>query len=166
MAVFNLKGNPFNTTGDLPAVGSAAADFSVTKTDLSEITLSELKGKRVVLNIFPSIDTDVCATTVRRFNAEASKLDNTVVLCVSMDLPFAHARFCGAEGLEDVVSVSDFRTGDFGKNYGIRIADGPLGGLLARSVVVLDGEGKVVYTELVPETTTEPDYDSALAVLR
>jgi thiol peroxidase len=166
MAEFKLKGNPFNTTGDLPAVGSVAADFSLTKTDLSEISLSGLKGKRVVLNIFPSIDTDVCANSVRRFNAEASKLDNTVVLCISMDLPFAHARFCGAEGLEDVVSVSDFRTGNFGRNYGIRIADGPLAGLVARSVVVVNGDGKVIYTELVPETTTEPDYDSALAVLR
>lgn len=165
MAVFNLKGNPFNTTGDLPATGSGAAEFSLTKTDLSEITLSELKGKRVVLNVFPSIDTDVCANSVRRFNAEASKLQNTVVLCISMDLPFAHARFCGAEGLEDVVSVSDFRTGDFGRKYGMRIADGPLAGLLARSVVVVDGEGKVIYTELVPETTQEPDYDSAIAAL-
>lgn len=166
MAEFKLKGNPFNTTGDLPAVGSAAADFTLTKTDLSDITLAELKGKRVVLNIFVSIDTDVCATSVRRFNDEASKLDDTVVLCVSNDLPFAQGRFCGAEGLEDVVSASDFRTGDFGRSYGVRIADGPLAGLLARSVVVVDGDGKVIHTELVPETTTEPDYEAAIAALK
>ena len=166
MAEFKLKGNPFNTTGDLPAVGATAAAFTLTRTDLSEIALSDLAGKRVVLNIFVSIDTDVCATSVRRFNAEASKLDNTVVLCVSNDLPFAHGRFCGAEGLEDVVSVSDFRTGDFGRDYGVRIADGPLAGLLARSVVVIDDQGKVIHTELVGETTTEPDYDAAIAALK
>jgi thiol peroxidase len=166
MAEIKLKGNPFHTVGDLPATGSAAADFTLTKTDLSEVTLSELKGERLVLNVFPSIDTDVCAASVRRFNEEAGKLDNTVVLCASMDLPFAHARFCGAEGLDNVVSVSDFRTGDFGRNYGVRIADGPLAGLLARSVVVVDGEGQVIYTQLVPETTTEPDYDAAIAALK
>jgi len=166
MVQFKLKGNTFNTTGNLPAVGTAAPDFSLTKTDLSEITLKDLKGKRVVLNIFPSLDTAVCAASVRRFNAEASKLDNTVVLCASMDLPFAHARFCTTEGLNDVVSVSDFRTGAFGRAYGIRIADGPLAGLLARSVVIIDPDGKVTYTQLVPETTEEPNYDDVLAALK
>ncbi len=165
MAKFELKGNPFNTVGDLPAVGSSAPDFELTNTDLSPLSLSGLKGKRVVLNIFPSLDTDVCAASVRRFNEEAGKLDNTKVVSASMDLPFAHARFCVVEGLENVVSGSDFRTGDFGKAYGVRIADGPLAGLLARSVVVLDADGKVIYTELVPETTQEPDYEAALKAL-
>ena len=166
MVQFKLKGNTFNTTGNLPAVGAAAPDFSLTRTDLSEVTLGELKGQRVVLNIFPSLDTAVCAASVRRFNAEAGKLDNTVVLCASMDLPFAHARFCTIEGLDDVVAVSDFRTGAFGRAYGIRIADGPLAGLLARSVVIIDADGKVAYTQLVPETTEEPDYDDVLAALK
>jgi len=165
MAEFKLKGNPFNTVGELPAVGSAAPAFSLTKIDLSELTLADLQGKRVVLNIFPSIDTDVCAASVRHFNEAASGLDNTVVVCASADLPFAHKRFCGAEGLDDVVSVSDFRSGDFGRAYGVRIADGPLAGLTARSVVILDESGQVKYTQLVPETTEEPDYDAALAQL-
>ncbi|HUU44179.1 MAG TPA: thiol peroxidase [Acidobacteriota bacterium] len=166
MVQFKLKGNTFNTTGNLPSLGAAAPDFSLTKTDLSEITLNDLKGKRVVLNIFPSLDTAVCAASVRRFNVEAGKLDNTVVLCASMDLPFAHERFCTTEGLKDVVAVSDFRTGAFGRAYGIRIADGPLAGLLARSVVIIDAHGKVTYTQLVPETTEEPDYDDVLAALK
>ena len=166
MAEFQLKGNTFNTIGDLPAAGADAPAFSLTKTDLSEITLSELKGKRVVLNIFPSLDTDVCAASVRRFNQEASSLDDAVVVCASMDLPFAHSRFCTTEGLDDVVSGSDFRAGDFGRAYGVRIAYGPLAGLLARSVVVLDREGKVIHSQLCPETTEEPDYDAALAVLK
>ena len=166
MAEFKLKGNTFNTVGDLPAVGAAAPAFTLVAADLSAVSLSDYKGRRVVLNVFPSIDTDVCAASVRRFNAEASGLDNTVVVCVSMDLPFAHKRFCGAEGLNDVVSVSDFREGAFGRAYGNRIADGPLAGLLARSVIVVDGEGKVMYTELCPETTEEPDYDAALAALK
>lgn len=166
MALFKLKGNDFNTTGDLPAVGAAAPAFTVAGADLGDVTLADQAGKRVVLNIFPSIDTDVCAASVRRFNAEASGLENTVVLCVSMDLPFALKRFCGAEGLDDVVTASDFRTGDFGRAYGMRIADGPLAGLLARSIVVLDAEGRVIHTELCPETTEEPDYEAALAVLK
>ena len=166
MATFQLKGNPFHTVGELPAVGSAAPDFSLTKIDLSEISRSALSGRRIILNIFPSVDTDVCAASVRRFNVEAAKLDNTTVLCASMDLPFAHQRFCGAEGIDNVDSVSDFRTGAFGRAYGIRIADGPLAGLLARSIVVIDEAGKVVYTELVPETTEEPDYERALSAAR
>lgn len=166
MAEFKLKGNTFNTAGTLPAVGSTAPDFTLTKIDLSEVTLDSLKGRRVILNVFPSVDTDVCAASVRRFNVEAAKLKNTTVLCASMDLPFAHARFCGAEGIESVDSVSDFRSGGFGRAYGMRIADGPLAGLLARSIVIVDEQGKVVYTELVPETTQEPDYDKALAAAR
>ena len=166
MAQFKLKGNDFNTTGDLPAVGAPAPSFTTAGTDLGDVSLADHLGKRVVVNIFPSIDTDVCAASVRRFNAEASGLDGTVVVCVSMDLPFALKRFCGAEGLDDVITTSDFRTGDFGRAYGVRIADGPLAGLLARSIVVVDGEGKVVHTELCPETTEEPDYEAALAALK
>lgn len=165
MARFTLKGNPFNTVGELPALGSAGPDFHLVKTDLGELTLGALKGQRVVLNIFPSLDTDVCAASVRRFNAEAAGLANTSVVCVSMDLPFAHKRFCTTEGLERVISASDFREGSFGRAYGVRIADGPLAGLLARSVVVLDAAGKVIHSQLVPETVTEPDYAAALAVL-
>lgn len=166
MAKFMLKGNPFNTVGELPEVGSQASGFTLTKMDLSEVTLDDLAGQRVILNIFPSVDTATCAASVRRFNEEAAALENTTVLCASMDLPFAHARFCGAEGIEKVHSVSDFRSGDFGKAYGIRIADGPLAGLLARSVVVIDETGKVVYTQLAPETVEEPDYTKALEAAR
>ncbi len=166
MAEFKLKGNAFNTVGELPAVGTVAPGFMLTGTDLGEVSLEGLAGKRVVLNIFPSLDTDVCAASVRFFNAEAGGLDDTVVLCASMDLPFAQKRFCGAEGLDDVMPVSDFRTGAFGRDYGVRIADGPLAGLLARSVVVIDGEGKVIHAQLCPETVEEPDYEAALAVLR
>jgi len=166
MAQFKLKGNDFNTTGELPAVGVPAPAFAVAGTDLAPVSLADHAGKRVVLNIFPSIDTDVCAASVRRFNAEASGLDNTVVVCVSMDLPFALKRFCGAEGLDDVVTTSDFRDGAFGRDYGVRIADGPLAGLLARSIVVVDREGKVLYSAFAPETTEEPDYEAALAALK
>lgn len=166
MAQFMLKGNPFHTTGALPAVGAAAPAFALTKTDLSELASGKLGGRRVVLNIFPSIDTATCAASVRRFNEEAASLDNTDVLCVSRDLPFAHARFCGAEGLDRVTSVSDFRNGAFGRVYGVEIVDGPLAGLLARSVVVLDERGRVLHRQLVPETTEEPDYEAALAVLK
>jgi len=165
MAKITFKGTPTTTQGDLPRAGSPAPDFTLTKTDLSDVTLSDFKGKRVVLNIFPSVDTPVCATSVRRFNQEASKLDNCVVLCVSRDLPFAHARFCGAEGLNAVVSVSDFRTGSFGERYGVAIAEGPLKGLLSRAVVIVDEKGKVVYTQQVPEIAEEPDYAAALAAL-
>ncbi len=162
MAKITLKGNEINTSGDLPAVGSQAPDFCLTKTDLSDVSLNDLKGKRVILNIFPSIDTDVCAASVRHFNADANALDNTTVLCVSQDLPFAHARFCGAEGLESVDSVSELRNSDFGASYGARIVDGPLAGLLARAVVVLDETGKVIYNEQVPEIVQEPNYEAAL----
>ena len=165
MADFKLKGNPFHTVGDLPAVGAAAPDYELTGTDLGPARLADLKGRRAILNIFPSLDTDVCAMSVRRFNEAAAGLDNTTVLCVSMDLPFAHKRFCAAEGIANVVPVSDFRTGAFGRDYGVRIADGPLAGLLARSVVVLDENGRVIHAQLVPETTEEPDYDAALKAL-
>ncbi len=165
MAEFTLKGTTFHTVGQLPAVGADAPDCTLVGKDLSEIKLGDYKGQRVVLNIFPSLDTAVCAASVRRFNTEASALANTVVVCVSMDLPFAHGRFCTTEGLENVVTASDFRAGAFGQAYGVRITDGPLQGLCARSVVVVDENGDVVYTELCPETIEEPDYEAALAAL-
>lgn len=165
MASITFKGNPLNTSGDLPQVGSKAPDFTLVKTDLCQEDLASVAGKNVVLNIFPSIDTPVCATSVRRFNAEAAKKENSTVLCVSADLPFAHARFCGAEGLEDVVSLSSFRNPEFGTDYGVVVTDGPLQGLLSRAVVVLDADGVVKYTEQVAEITQEPDDDAALAAL-
>jgi thiol peroxidase len=165
MASITLKGNPVSTIGELPAVGSAAPAFTAVKTDLSECSLADLSGKKVVLNIFPSIDTGVCAMSTTRFNQEAGALDNTVVLCVSVDLPFALGRFCGAEGLEDVVPASTFRNPEFGSGYGVTIADGPLAGLLSRAVVVIDESGNVAYTEQVPEITQEPNYEAALAAL-
>jgi len=162
MATITLKGNEIHTSGNLPKVSSQAPDFKLVKTDLSELDKASLKGKKVVLNIFPSLDTDVCAASVRRFNKEASELDNTVVVCVSKDLPFAHARFCTTEGLDNVISASDFRTGKFGEDYGLTIADGPLAGLHSRAVVVLNENGDVVYTEQVPEIVEEPNYEAAL----
>lgn len=159
---FTFQGNEQKTVGELPS--GDAPDFKLVKTDLSEVTKGDLKGKKVVLNIFPSIDTSVCANSVRQFNKKASSLENVVVLCVSMDLPFAHGRFCGAEGLENVVPASAFRS-DFGKKYGVSIDGGVLGGLFARAVLVLDEKGKVVYSQLVSELTEEPDYNSALAAL-
>ncbi len=165
MATVTLKGNPFNTAGELPAVGSAAPAFELVKNDLSNQTLADLKGKKVVLNIFPSLDTAVCAASVRKFNVEAAKKSNTVVLGISKDLPFASGRFCTTEGIENVVTASAFRDAKFGADYGVQIVDGPLAGLFARSVVVVDEEGKVIYNELVPETVEEPNYEAALAVL-
>ncbi|MFO8085664.1 MAG: thiol peroxidase [Desulfobacterales bacterium] len=162
MAQITLKGNPINTVGELPKVGNKAPDFVLTKTDLSDVTLKDFDGKTLVLNIFPSVDTDICATSVRKFNAEISKYENAAVLCISRDLPFALGRFCGAEGLNNVIAVSELRNLEFGKNYGVRIMDGPLAGLLARSVVIIDSDGKVVYTQQVPEIVEEPDYESAL----
>ena len=164
MASVKINGNLVDTVGALPAVGSDSPDFALVKQDLSETTLKDYAGKRLVLNIFPSIDTGTCATSVRRFNEEVSKLDNTVVLCVSADLPFAAGRFCGAEGIENVVTGSSFR-GSFGKDYGVEFASGPLTGLLSRAVVVVDAEGKVLHTEQVDETVEEPNYDAAIAVL-
>ncbi len=165
MAQITLKGNPVNTIGNLPETGTIAPDFTLVKNDLSLGSLADYKGKNIVLNIFPSLDTGTCAASVRRFNAEASKLENTVVLCISKDLPFAQARFCGAEGLEDVHNLSDYRTGQFGKDYGVEIIDGPLEGLESRAVVVINTEGKVIYTEQVPEIVDEPDYEKALSML-
>jgi thiol peroxidase len=166
MAKITFKGNPAETAGTLPAVGSAAPDFKLTKSDLSDASLKDYRGKKVVLNIFPSLDTPVCAASVRRFNAEASKLDNTVVLCISRDLPFAQSRFCAAEGLNNVVTASEYRNSSFSDAYGVRIQDGPLAGLLSRAVVVIDEQGKVKYAQQVPEIVNEPDYAAALAVLK
>lgn len=165
MATTAFKGTPVNTAADLPSVGSSAPDFTITGTDLSDVTLSGLAGQRVVLNIFPSVDTGVCAASVRRFNELAAGMDNTAVVCVSADLPFALGRFCGAEGIDKVTSASVFRSPDFGQDYGVLMTDGPLKGLLARSVVVVDTDGTVRYTELVPEIGQEPDYDGAVAAL-
>ncbi len=166
MATVTLKGNAIHTIGELPSKGSAAPDFNLTKVDLSSASLGDFDGKKVVLNIFPSIDTGTCAQSVRQFNKEASDLDNTVVLCISKDLPFAQARFCGAEGIKNVEMLSDFRDGNFGKSYGLQFSDGPLAPLHSRAVVVLDESRNVVYTEQVPETVDEPNYDSALEALK
>jgi len=165
MATITLNGDAIQTVGDLPAVGTQAPGFTLVKTDLSEVSLSDLSGKRVIFNIFPSLDTDVCAASVRRFNEEANNLGNSIVLCISADLPFAQGRFCGAEGLEHVVSASNFRSPAFGEDYGVTITTGPLTGLLSRAVVVIDGDGQVIYTEQVPEIVQEPDYEAALNAL-
>lgn len=164
MATVTLKGTPFKTTGELPAKGDKAPNFTLVKTDLSEIGLSDFSGKRVVLNIFPSVDTPTCANSVRTFNDKASALDNTVVLCVSQDLPFAQARFCGAEGLDQVIPASAFRS-SFADDYGVRMAEGPLTGLNARAVVIINEQGEVSYTQLVGEVADEPDYESVLKAL-
>lgn len=166
MATVTLKGNTINTSGNLPEVGATAPDFNLVKSDLSKGGLKDFSGSKLILNIFPSIDTGVCAASVRQFNQEASSLENTKVLCISKDLPFAQARFCGAEGLDNVVMLSDFATGEFGKAYGVELKDGPLAALHARSVVVLDEHQNVLYTELVPEITQEPDYAAALAKVK
>ncbi|BBY30239.1 putative thiol peroxidase [Mycolicibacterium sediminis] len=161
MAQITLRGNPINTVGELPAVGSPAPSFTLTGTDLGEITSEQFRGKSIVLNIFPSVDTPVCGTSVRTFNERAAASGATVV-CISNDLPFAQKRFCGAEGIENVTTGSAFRD-SFGADYGITIADGPMAGLLGRAVVVVGSDGNVSYTELVPEIGQEPDYDAALA---
>ncbi|GAB94717.1 thiol peroxidase [Kineosphaera limosa] len=164
MATTAFKGTPVQTSGELPAAGSTAPAIDLVGSDMSAVTSDSLAGRRVVLNIFPSVDTGVCATSVRKFNELAASLDNTSVVCVSKDLPFALSRFCGAEGIDNVTVASAFRS-SFGEDYGVTMTDGPLAALLARSVVVLDGEGTVVYTELVPEIGQEPDYDAAVAAL-
>ncbi len=166
MGTVTLKGNRVETSGVLPEEGNRAPDFRLTATDLSMKELRDYQGKKKVLNIFPSIDTGVCAASVRRFNAEASSLEGAVVLCISADLPFAHSRFCEIEGLDNVVPLSVFRSPDFGRNYGVMMTSGPLAGLLARAVVVLDQSDLVIYTQLVPEIGEEPDYEAALEVLR
>lgn len=165
MASITLGGNPIHTSGELPKVGSQAPDFKLVKNDLSIATLADFKGSKLVLNIFPSIDTGTCATSVRKFNQTASQLENTKVLCVSRDLPFAQKRFCGAEGLENVINLSDFKSGSFGKDYGLQITDGVLAGLHSRVVLVVDENGTVTYTQQVPEIADEPNYDAAIAAL-
>ncbi|MDC6387028.1 thiol peroxidase [Flagellimonas taeanensis] len=165
MATVTLKGNEIHTLGDLPENGSQAPDFKLVKNDLSIVSLSDYKGQKVVLNIFPSVDTGTCAQSVRQFNQEAAELDNTKILCISKDLPFAQARFCGAEGIDKVETLSDFRDGNFGTSYNTTFVDGPLQGLLSRSVVVLDENGKVIYSEQVSETVDEPNYKAALEAL-
>jgi thiol peroxidase len=162
MAKTAFKGNPVNTSGILPSKGSKAPEFSLVKSDLGTMTLSELKGKKLILNIFPSLDTSVCATSVRKFNQLAAGRENVKVLAISKDLPFAHGRFCTTEGITNVITLSGFRDEKFGKKYGVLMTDGALAGLYARSIVVIDETGKVVYTQLVPEITQEPDYDNAL----
>lgn len=166
MATVTLKGNPIHTAGDLPAVGAKAPDFKLTKSDLSDVTLKDFAGKKVILNIFPSIDTGTCATSVRTFNKEASELPGVVVVGVSKDLPFALGRFCGAEGIDKVVTTSALRDDSFAKGYGVSFVDGPLAGVFSRSIVVIDEAGKVVHTEQVPETVDEPDYAKALAAVK
>lgn len=165
MANTALQGNPVTTSGELPAVGQPAPAFELVGQDLTPITLDSFQGKVVVLNLFPSVDTGVCAQSVRRFNEAASGLDNATVVCASKDLPFALGRFCAAEGLDNVVVGSDFR-GTLGTDYGVQMTDGPLAGLLARTVVVIDGRGTVVYTHMTDDITSEPDYDAALATAR
>ncbi|AFU98174.1 thiol peroxidase [Simiduia agarivorans] len=164
MATVTMKGNPVETVGNLPAVGTQAPAFTLAAADLSDLTLASLTGKRVVLNIFPSIDTPTCATSVREFNQRAAGLDNVVVVCVAADLPFAMARFCGAEGISNVKTGSSFRS-SFGQDYGVAFAGGPLAQLLSRAVVVIGTDGKVIYTEQVAEVASEPDYDAALKAL-
>lgn len=167
MAKTAFQGSPVTLAGEFVQVGAQAPDFSLVKGDLTSFTLADVKGKYVLLNIFPSMDTGVCAASVRKFNQLASQMGNTVVLAISKDLPFAQGRFCTAEGIENVIPLSDYRyTSDFGEKYGVLMSDGVLCGLLARAVVIINPEGKVVYTELVPEITQEPDYEAALAALK
>lgn len=165
MAKITLKGNPIETIGKLPKVGKKAPKFNLTKADLSKAKLKDFKGSKLVLNIFPSIDTGTCAASVRKFNEKAGKLENTKVLCISKDLPFAQARFCGAEGLENVITLSDYTKGKFGKNYGVTIKEGPLEKLHSRAIVIIDENGIVKYTQQVPEITEEPNYEEALKAL-
>ena len=165
MANITLKGNAIHTIGNLPEVGSKASKFSLKTVDLGSKSLADFTGKKVVLNIFPSVDTGTCATSVREFNEKAGALENTVVLCISKDLPFAQARFCGAEGLDNVVMLSDFASGEFGKDYQLEILDGPLANLHSRAVIVLDEEGTVLYTEQVSDIVDEPNYEAALKAI-
>jgi thioredoxin-dependent peroxiredoxin len=165
MASITLGGNPIHTNGELPQIGSKAIDFNLVKTDLGATTLADFAGSRIILNIFPSIDTGTCATSVRKFNEKASSLNNTKVLCISRDLPFAQKRFCGAEGLEQVINLSDFKDGSFGKNYGLEITDGPLAGLHSRVIIVIDENGSILHTEQVSEIANEPNYEAAISVL-
>jgi thiol peroxidase len=166
MATIKLGGNPIHTVGELPKKGDKAPDFKLTRSDLKDVSLEDYAGKKKILNILPSLDTGVCAASTRRFNVEASKLGNTVILTISNDLPFAQKRFCEAEGIKEVVALSELRTRDFGEAYGVRIADGPMAGLMSRAVLVLDENNVVVHAEQVPEIAQEPDYASALAAAR
>jgi thiol peroxidase len=168
MAQITLKGNKINTIGDLPQVGDSlkARKYDLTKTDLSDVGLADFAGKNIIMNIFPSLDTAVCAASVRRFNAEAANLPDSVVLCISKDLPFAHNRFCVAEGLDDVISLSELRNDKFSRELGLQILDGPMAGLMARAVVVLDKDLQVIHSELVPEIAQEPNYERALEALK
>ena len=166
MTNITLQGNKIGLNGVLPVVGTAAPDFKAVKADLSDFTLSDLKGKQIVLNVFPSLDTAVCANSVRKFNKDVASHPNTVVLCISKDLPFAHERFCSTEGLKDVVTLSTFRCDCFEKAYGLLITDGPLKGLLARAVIIIDENGTIVYEELVPEIVQEPNYEAVIASLK
>lgn len=166
METVYLSGTPCHTYGQIPAVGTKAPAFTLVDKDLKEIHLSDYAGKRVVLNIFPSIDTDVCAMSVRRFNKEAAGLDNTAVVCISMDLPFAQKRFCAAEGIDNVEVASAFRSPTFAQGYGLQIVDGPLAGLLARSIIVVDENQNIIFSDLVEEITHEPDYEGAISVLK
>lgn len=165
MAKVKLAGNPVNTKGELPPKGKKAPKVKLVKNNLQETTLDDFAGKRIVMNVFPSLDTSTCATSVRKFNTLASEMDNTVVLAISKDLPFAMERFCSTEGLENVIPLSAFRSSEFGADYGMEIVDGPLAGLLARSIIVIDENGDVIYEELVPEITEEPNYTAVLEVL-
>lgn len=165
MATITLQGNPIQTVGNLPEIGQKAPNFTLAAVDLSRKSLSDFAGKNIILNIFPSVDTGTCATSVRNFNKEAANLENTVVLCISRDLPFAQARFCGAEGIENIIMLSDFATGEFGKNYGLEVANSPMAGLHSRCIVVIDTEGTVTYTQQVAEVVDEPNYESALKAL-
>jgi thiol peroxidase len=165
MASITLKGNTIHTNGNLANKGDKAPDFKLTANDLSTKTLADFSGKKIILNIFPSIDTGTCAASVRNFNKEAANLHNTIVLCISRDLPFAQARFCGAEGIDNAITLSDFATGNFGKDYGLEIIDGPLAHLHSRAIIVLDENGTVVYSEQVPEIVDEPNYENALKAI-
>ena len=166
MATVTLKGNEIHTLGNLPEIGNDMPSFSLVKNDLSVLSNGDLEGKKVVYNIFPSVDTGTCAASTRRFNQEASSLENTTVICVSRDLPFAQKRFCGAEGINDVIMASDYKNGDFGKDLGVIFTDGPLNSLLSRSVIVADENGKIIFTEQVAETADEPNYEAALAAVK
>jgi thioredoxin-dependent peroxiredoxin len=165
MALTKLGPNDANTIGDLPAIGSAAPDFRLTANDLSDVAFSQFAGKTIVLNIFPSVDTKTCGTSVREFNKRVASLENTVVLCISKDLPFAQKRFCGAEGIDKAITLSDFRSRGFGKDYGVELVDGAFAGLFARAVIVIDPHGTVKYTQLVPQIGEEPNYEAALKAI-
>ncbi|WP_407264462.1 thiol peroxidase [Tenacibaculum maritimum] len=165
MATITLQGNPIETNGNLPKTGEKAPDFSLAAIDLSRKSLADFEGKNLILNIFPSVDTGTCAASVKNFNKEAASLENTTILCISRDLPFAQSRFCGAEGIENVIMLSDYATGEFGKNYGLEITNGPLTGLHSRAIVIINTAGNVIYTEQVTETVNEPNYEAALKAL-